>query len=156
MQDYEHASHQPRNGVDYGVAGDNILATSSDELNSYQQYDSQHHQNIISNNNNHDDSILGGESGEIGYSNDDGENDDQEEQLNVEGGKKPKHWIRRVFIFIEYPISTWFIMFAELCERFSFYGFKTILSLYLLNYLKFDQDASTSIVHAFVFFAYCK
>ena len=143
------------NGVDFI---DNTNSNSYEEdgavarLGGEQQYSSYQQENhlIISSENNQ-------------FENDDeNHNDDGDEENfdkndeNIEGGKQKKHWVRRVFIFVEYPISTWFIMFAELCERFAFYGFKTILSLYLLNYLKFDQDASTSIVHAFVFFAYCK
>jgi len=63
---------------------------------------------------------------------------------------KLKSW----FIFVQYPWSVWFIICCELCERFAFYGFKTILSKYLKDYLKFSEDNATSIVHAFVFVAY--
>ncbi|KAG2379295.1 hypothetical protein C9374_007434 [Naegleria lovaniensis] len=62
--------------------------------------------------------------------------------------------LRKIFIFIDYPISTWFIMIQELCERFAFYGFKTILSLYLLNFMGYSEDVSTTIIHTFIFFAY--
>eukprot|EP00761_Pharyngomonas_kirbyi_P010130 gb/GECH01010148.1/.p1 GENE.gb/GECH01010148.1/~~gb/GECH01010148.1/.p1 ORF type:complete len:522 (+),score=103.64 gb/GECH01010148.1/:1-1566(+) len=58
------------------------------------------------------------------------------------------------FILFQYPKSVWFIMGNELCERFSFYGFKTILALYLNNYLLFSEDHATTIVHIFIFFAY--
>ncbi|KAL9649732.1 hypothetical protein ABK040_009547 [Willaertia magna] len=61
---------------------------------------------------------------------------------------------RKYFVFIDYPIAVWFIILNELCERFAYYGFKTILSLYLKNYLLFDEDAATAINHAFMFFAY--
>ena len=65
-------------------------------------------------------------------------------------GAKLKGW----FIFLQYPWAVWFIIANELCERFAFYGFKTILSKYLHNYLLFSEDSATGIVHAFVFMAY--
>lgn len=61
---------------------------------------------------------------------------------------------KQKFFLLQYPKSVWFIMGNELCERFSFYGFKTILALYLHKYLLFSEDHSTTIVHAFIFLAY--
>jgi len=82
--------------------------------------------------------------------------DDNPKDLITLNEQPKKSTFRRMFIFLDYPMSTWFIMVNELCERFAFYGFKTILSLYLKNFLHFGVDSATSIVHAFVFFAYCK
>jgi POT family proton-dependent oligopeptide transporter len=65
-----------------------------------------------------------------------------------------KERFEKWFIFIQYPWSVWFIISTELCERFAFYGFKTILTLYLNEFLKFSPDSATSIVHAFIFLAY--
>lgn len=65
-----------------------------------------------------------------------------------------KERFKKWFIFIQYPWSVWFIISTELCERFAFYGFKTILPLYLNEYLKFSPDSATSIVHTFIFLAY--
>ncbi|XP_072253659.1 solute carrier family 15 member 2 [Leuresthes tenuis] len=48
-----------------------------------------------------------------------------------------------------YPISICFIVVNEFCERFSYYGMKAVLTLYFLNYLKWDKDLSTAIYHAF-------
>uniref|UniRef100_A0A3Q0R2B0 Solute carrier family 15 member 2 n=1 Tax=Amphilophus citrinellus TaxID=61819 RepID=A0A3Q0R2B0_AMPCI len=48
-----------------------------------------------------------------------------------------------------YPVSICFIVVNEFCERFSYYGMKALLTLYFLNYLKWDKDLSTAIYHAF-------
>lgn len=54
----------------------------------------------------------------------------------------------------KWPKSIAFIMGNEACERFSFYGLKAILALYLHKYLLFSEDTSTMIIHAFIFGAY--
>ncbi|KAL0485076.1 hypothetical protein AKO1_011808 [Acrasis kona] len=61
---------------------------------------------------------------------------------------------KQLFIFVQYPYCLWLIIGNEFCERFSFYGFKTILSLYLLKFLNFSEDDATAGVHAFIFLAY--
>ncbi|KAM9710817.1 solute carrier family 15 member 2 [Menidia menidia] len=48
-----------------------------------------------------------------------------------------------------YPASICFIVVNEFCERFSYYGMKAVLTLYFLTYLKWDQDLSTAVYHAF-------
>uniref|UniRef100_A0A669C5A0 Solute carrier family 15 member 2 n=1 Tax=Oreochromis niloticus TaxID=8128 RepID=A0A669C5A0_ORENI len=48
-----------------------------------------------------------------------------------------------------YPVSICFIVVNEFCERFSYYGMKALLTLYFLNYLKWDKDLSTAVYHAF-------
>eukprot|EP01130_Rhizamoeba_saxonica_P000764 TRINITY_DN10686_c0_g1_i2.p1 TRINITY_DN10686_c0_g1~~TRINITY_DN10686_c0_g1_i2.p1 ORF type:complete len:159 (-),score=29.82 TRINITY_DN10686_c0_g1_i2:43-519(-) len=53
-----------------------------------------------------------------------------------------------------WPISVRFIVVSEFCERFGFYGLKTILPFYLHDFLGFTEDTSTMIIHAWVFFAY--
>lgn len=52
------------------------------------------------------------------------------------------------------PRSVFFIIGNEICERFSFYGLKAILALYMVNYLAFSESAATASVHAFVMIAY--
>lgn len=64
---------------------------------------------------------------------------------------KPK---RRLLYCLDFPFSVWFILVNELGERFCFYGFKTILSLYFLKFLNFSEDTSTSLYHGFIFLAY--
>ncbi|XP_046387929.1 peptide transporter family 1-like isoform X2 [Ischnura elegans] len=55
---------------------------------------------------------------------------------------------------IMYPKSVFFIVLNEFCERFSFYGMRTILSLYLRDVLLFTDDTATVIFHTFVMLCY--
>ncbi|XP_029170893.1 peptide transporter family 1-like isoform X2 [Nylanderia fulva] len=55
---------------------------------------------------------------------------------------------------IKYPKSVFFIITNEFCERFSFYGMRTILALYLSNMLKYSESAATMIYHVFICFVY--
>ncbi|KAJ8012348.1 hypothetical protein DPEC_G00041770 [Dallia pectoralis] len=48
-----------------------------------------------------------------------------------------------------YPVSISFIVVNEFCERFSYYGMKAVLTLYFINYLRWDKDLSTAVYHAF-------
>lgn len=87
------------------------------------------------------------------------------------------------FVLQKYPKSVWCIVINELCERFSYYGFRStsifqsltpikrhilcnnctnknnnrfsaVLVLYLTTILKFNGDNSTIIYHGFVFLSY--
>lgn len=51
---------------------------------------------------------------------------------------------------LPYPFSVFFIVGNEFCERFSYYGMKSILSLYLKKKLKYSEDKATTIYHFFV------
>ncbi|XP_016659200.1 peptide transporter family 1 isoform X1 [Acyrthosiphon pisum] len=53
----------------------------------------------------------------------------------------------------KYPKSTWFVVVNEFCERFTYFGFKTVLILYLTRILQFNGDESTIIYHSFIFLA---
>ncbi|VVC31971.1 Major facilitator superfamily domain,Proton-dependent oligopeptide transporter family,PTR2 family [Cinara cedri] len=53
-----------------------------------------------------------------------------------------------------YPKSVWLIICNEFCERFSYYGLRTVLVLYLTSILRYDDDESTVIYHMTVFLAY--
>jgi dipeptide/tripeptide permease len=53
-----------------------------------------------------------------------------------------------------FPRAVFFILGAELCERFSFYGLRAVLVVYLMEKLDFSEDAAASIFHAFVVLAY--
>ncbi|XP_071444371.1 peptide transporter family 1-like [Hetaerina americana] len=55
---------------------------------------------------------------------------------------------------MKYPKSVFFIVLNEFCERFSFYGMRTILSLYLRDVLLFTDDTATVIFHTFVMLCY--
>uniref|UniRef100_A0A3B3HS59 Solute carrier family 15 member 1 n=1 Tax=Oryzias latipes TaxID=8090 RepID=A0A3B3HS59_ORYLA len=53
-----------------------------------------------------------------------------------------------------YPISIFFIVVNEFCERFSYYGMRAVLVLYFKYFLQWDDDLATSIYHTFVALCY--
>ncbi|XP_072161419.1 peptide transporter family 1-like [Bemisia tabaci] len=53
---------------------------------------------------------------------------------------------------LKYPKSVFFIISNEFCERYSFFGLRKILSLYLRNALHFRESEAVSIYHGFMFF----
>ncbi|XP_068085121.1 peptide transporter family 1 isoform X2 [Anabrus simplex] len=55
---------------------------------------------------------------------------------------------------LKYPKSVFFIVSNEFCERFSYYGMRTILSIYLRNVLSYSDDMATIIYHVFTMFCY--
>lgn len=55
---------------------------------------------------------------------------------------------------LPYPKAVGFIVTNEFCERFSYYGMRTILSLYLRDKLGFSDNGATVIYHVFTMFAY--
>ncbi|XP_060888171.1 solute carrier family 15 member 1b [Labrus mixtus] len=66
-------------------------------------------------------------------------------------GKKPKQKSATV---CGYPISIFFIVVNEFCERFSYYGMRAVLVLYFKYFLKWDDDFATTIYHTFVALCY--
>ncbi|CAH1788218.1 unnamed protein product [Owenia fusiformis] len=68
-----------------------------------------------------------------------------------------KAWGRVAKIFrnrSDYPTCVFLILGNEFCERFSYYGIRTILVIYLSQWLKFSEDTSTAIYHMFVMLCY--
>uniref|UniRef100_A0A8C5HFK4 Solute carrier family 15 member 1-like n=1 Tax=Gouania willdenowi TaxID=441366 RepID=A0A8C5HFK4_GOUWI len=53
-----------------------------------------------------------------------------------------------------FPISIFFIVVNEFCERFSYYGMRAVLVLYFKYFLGWDDDLSTTIYHTFVALCY--
>ncbi|CAB1433190.1 unnamed protein product [Pleuronectes platessa] len=53
-----------------------------------------------------------------------------------------------------YPLSIFFIVVNEFCERFSYYGMRAVLVLYFKYFLQWDDDLATSIYHVFVALCY--
>lgn len=53
-----------------------------------------------------------------------------------------------------FPRSLYYIIGNEFCERFSFYGMKAILPVYLATWIGMREQTATSTIHAFVFSAY--
>ncbi|XP_023224622.1 solute carrier family 15 member 1-like isoform X1 [Centruroides sculpturatus] len=49
----------------------------------------------------------------------------------------------------KYPKAVFFIIGNEFCERFSYYGMKAILTLFLVNIIRYDDDTATTIYHTF-------
>uniref|UniRef100_A0A8C3A055 Solute carrier family 15 member 1 n=1 Tax=Cyclopterus lumpus TaxID=8103 RepID=A0A8C3A055_CYCLU len=58
------------------------------------------------------------------------------------------------FTFCGFPISIFFIVVNEFCERFSYYGMRAVLVLYFKYFLQWDDDLSTTIYHTFVALCY--
>ncbi|XP_020904110.1 solute carrier family 15 member 2-like isoform X1 [Exaiptasia diaphana] len=80
---------------------------------------------------------------------------------NVETNSSPKisgrAWGRvKKFLLcsIPFPKSIYFIIGNEFCERFSYYGMKAILFIYLSNELNLSKDNSTAIFHSFSMLCY--
>ncbi|MCB1127149.1 MAG: MFS transporter, partial [Verrucomicrobiae bacterium] len=53
-----------------------------------------------------------------------------------------------------FPSQVRFILGNEAAERYSFYGVKGILALYITNTLLMSEDAATNIIHLFTFVNY--
>lgn len=55
---------------------------------------------------------------------------------------------------IPYPKSVAFIISNEFCERFNYYGMRTILVLYLTQKLGYNEETSTVLFHTFTMMVY--
>ncbi|XP_033245501.1 peptide transporter family 1 isoform X1 [Drosophila miranda] len=55
---------------------------------------------------------------------------------------------------VAYPRSVGFIIGNEFCERFNYYGMRTILVLYLTNKLGYNEETSTVLFHIFTMLVY--
>ncbi|XP_037937528.1 peptide transporter family 1 [Teleopsis dalmanni] len=55
---------------------------------------------------------------------------------------------------LPYPKSIFFIISNEFCERFNYYGMRTVLVLYLSRQLDYSDDAATIIFHIFTMAVY--
>ncbi|XP_019766198.2 peptide transporter family 1 isoform X1 [Dendroctonus ponderosae] len=55
---------------------------------------------------------------------------------------------------LPYPKSVFFIVSNEFCERFSYYGMRTILTLYLTEMLKYTEASAKVLYHTFTMFVY--
>ncbi|XP_049546778.1 peptide transporter family 1-like isoform X1 [Anopheles darlingi] len=55
---------------------------------------------------------------------------------------------------LKYPRSIPFIISNEFCERFNYYGMRTVLVLYLTRKLDFDDDTATVLYHTFTTLVY--
>ncbi|KAI0212939.1 Solute carrier family 15 member 1 [Lamellibrachia satsuma] len=66
--------------------------------------------------------------------------------LNSNENEKPKKY--------PFPKGVIFILGNEFCERFSYYGMRAILILYLTQRLEFHRDVATLLFHAFAAICY--
>lgn len=57
-------------------------------------------------------------------------------------------------VFCRFPVAIYFIVANEFCERFNYFGVRTILTLYLLKFIGLGPDHSTAIFHLFVVLCY--
>ncbi|KAH8342849.1 hypothetical protein KR059_000884, partial [Drosophila kikkawai] len=55
---------------------------------------------------------------------------------------------------LPYPKSVFFIISNEFCERFNYYGMRTVLVLYLSRVLGYSDDLATVVFHIFTMFVY--
>ncbi|NWS79708.1 S15A1 protein, partial [Toxostoma redivivum] len=53
-----------------------------------------------------------------------------------------------------FPLSIFFIVINEFCERFSYYGMKAVLTLYFTRFLHWEDNFATAIYHTFVALCY--
>ena len=53
-----------------------------------------------------------------------------------------------------YPKIVFLIILNEFCERFSYYGIRTVLFIYLTTFLKQSDDIATEIYHIFTVVCY--
>ncbi|NWI48707.1 S15A1 protein, partial [Calyptomena viridis] len=53
-----------------------------------------------------------------------------------------------------FPVSIFFIVVNEFCERFSYYGMRAILVLYFTYFLRWDDNLATAVYHTFVALCY--
>ncbi|KAM4711438.1 solute carrier family 15 member 1b [Anableps anableps] len=70
------------------------------------------------------------------------------------GDKEKKKGKKKNVTVCGYPLSIFFIVVNEFCERFSYYGMRAVLVLYFKYFLKWDDDFSTTIYHTFVALCY--
>lgn len=54
----------------------------------------------------------------------------------------------------KYPKVVFLIILNELCERFSFYGMRTVLYIYFSQFLMLNSNTSTALYHAYSMWCY--
>jgi dipeptide/tripeptide permease len=74
------------------------------------------------------------------------------ENVTFEDAPAPKQTFKEVWR--DYPKSVLCIVGNEFCERFSYYGMRAILTLYLINVLKYKANTATAINSGFVMLCY--
>uniref|UniRef100_A0A1X7UEU9 Uncharacterized protein n=1 Tax=Amphimedon queenslandica TaxID=400682 RepID=A0A1X7UEU9_AMPQE len=65
-----------------------------------------------------------------------------------------KAWGRVWCKICQLPFPVFFIMWNEFCERFSYYGMRAVLVLFLTMFLDFGENSATAIYHSFIVLCY--
>src|SRR5437773_7272449 len=47
--------------------------------------------------------------------------------------------------FLGHPLGLYVLFFTEMWERFSFYGMRALLILYMVNYFKWSQENASTV-----------
>src|ERR1700722_16129425 len=56
--------------------------------------------------------------------------------------------------FLGHPLGLYILFFTEMWERFSYYGMRALLMLYMLNYFKWSQKDASTIYKVYTSFVY--
>jgi dipeptide/tripeptide permease len=56
--------------------------------------------------------------------------------------------------FLGHPIGLYVLFFTEMWERFSYYGMRALLMLYMLNYLRMSQKDASTVYKVYTSFVY--
>ena len=56
--------------------------------------------------------------------------------------------------FLGHPVGLYVLFFTEMWERFSYYGMRALLMLYMLNYFKWSQKDASTIYKVYTSFVY--
>lgn len=70
------------------------------------------------------------------------------------GGEKGRQGATQKDIPLRYPSAIKYIIGNEFCERFNYYGMRTILSLYAESFLNLSKSKATVLVSAFTAASY--
>nr|CAD2170994.1 unnamed protein product [Meloidogyne enterolobii] len=77
--------------------------------------------------------------------------DNSDKQLNNNGNNKEKGITESI---LSYPKGVFFMLGNEFCERFSFYGMRAILIIYLTTDYQLSENVAKQYYHVFVSLAY--
>jgi proton-dependent oligopeptide transporter, POT family len=56
--------------------------------------------------------------------------------------------------FLGHPVGLYVLFFTEMWERFSYYGMRALLMLYMVNYFRYDQKHASTIYKVYTSFVY--
>src|SRR6266576_1122875 len=56
--------------------------------------------------------------------------------------------------FLGHPIGLYVLFFTEMWERFSYYGMRALLILYMVNYFKWAQKEASTVYKVYTSFVY--